>query len=134
MTRFRAKISDGHSVKVVASKEYTHADFVLDGGFHGFAFADAKEGEPVTLNIENAEYEFAFIGGANVGDVIYSTPQGVLTLSAEGNRPVMRVSMGASGEDVVWAILFDQSGTVGGGQGGEAERLALSERVSALEV
>jgi len=111
----RAKVSDGKSVKVTATKAITNGDFVVEAGFHGFAFQDAASGEEVVLDIDLAEFEFT-LAGVTVGDVIYYDGTN-LTLSADDGgspatsyRPVIRATTDSDANDVVWGVLLPQVG------------------------
>jgi len=105
----RVKVSDGKSVKVVASKAYLDGDFAVEQGFHGFVIGDTASGAPVVLNIEQAEFEFV-LAGATVGDIVYADATGALTLDdgAGANRPVLKVTVASDANNVAWGILLPQ--------------------------
>ena len=70
---YRAKVSDGKSVKVVADQDVEVSKFYEIQGFLGAAFQEAKEGEDVVLNIEQGVYATDQLGDGTfeVGTPIY---------------------------------------------------------------
>ena len=59
---YRAKVSDGKSVKVVADQDVEVSKFYEIQGFLGAAFQEAKKGDSVVLNIEQGVYETDQLG------------------------------------------------------------------------
>ena len=59
---YRAKVSDGKSVKVVADQDVEVSKFYEIQGFLGAAFQEAKKGDDVVLNIEQGVYETDQLG------------------------------------------------------------------------
>lgn len=113
---YRAKVSDGKSVKVITDKKVETGLFYEIGGFFGSAFQSANSGDEVVLNIEQAEYETDQIETTdefNTGDLIYFA-DGKLTTNAGGgegasdNRLVGRVTQGKDQNNVIWFILGPQ--------------------------
>jgi len=104
----RVKVSDGKSVKVTASKQYTDGDFAVESGFHGFVIGDTVQGEPVVVNIEQAEFEFT-LAGVTEGAVIYAdAATGALTLTETGNKAVIKATVASDAQNVAWGILLPQ--------------------------
>lgn len=104
----RVKVSDGKSVKVIASKAFADGDFAVEKGFHGFVIGDTVSGAPAVINIEQAEFEFT-LAAAAVGDVIYATSAGALTKTSTDNRAVLRVTVASDANNVAWGILLPQA-------------------------
>lgn len=121
---YRAKVSDGKSVRVTVPENTTveaNGFYELDG-FFGSAMQSVKtesgETSEVILNIEQAEYETDQIQttkGFEPGDLIYFTG-GKFTPDAEAgsgedvveNRKVGRVTQGKDRNNVIWFILGPQ--------------------------
>lgn len=90
----RAKISDGKSVVVTAPAGGTVAGlFYLVGGWFGAAFATVEAGLPVSLNIEQAEYESTQVTGAFTAGALLYWDAGTsrFTVTVGTNRLVGRV-------------------------------------------
>ncbi len=121
---YRAKVSDGKSVKVPVPENTTieAGHFYELDGFFGPAFqsvtTEAGETGEAILNIEQAEYETDQIQvtkAFNAGDVIYFK-DGKFTPDAEtgsgedavANRKVGRVTQGKDQNNVIWFILGPQ--------------------------
>jgi hypothetical protein len=73
---------------------------VVEGGFHGICVKDAANTTDFALNIEQREFEIAFITSSVKGSLIYLTSGNVLTLTSGGNRLVGKVT-GVQGESGV---------------------------------
>lgn len=70
---YRAKISDGKSVRVTADKDVEVSKFYIIDNFLGASFQTAEKGDEVILNIEQAEYETDQLGDGDfeVGAVLH---------------------------------------------------------------
>lgn len=118
-TAYRAKVSDGKSVRVAVPENTTIAgqQFYEMDGFFGPAMQSVKteagETSEIILNIEQAEYETDQIQTTKafkVGDPIYFTA-GKFTPEAgleDANRKVGRVTQGKDQNNVIWFILGPQ--------------------------
>lgn len=118
-TAYRAKVSDGKSVRVAVPENTTIVgqQFYEMDGFFGPAMQSVKteagETSEIILNIEQAEYETDQIQTTKafkVGDPIYFTA-GKFTPEAgleDANRKVGRVTQGKDQNNVIWFILGPQ--------------------------
>lgn len=107
---YRAKVSDGKSVRVTADKKVESGQFYEIGGFFGSAMQSANQGDDVVLNIEQAEYETDQIKTTdefNPGDLIYFK-DGEFTTDKTDARLVGRVTQGKDSKNVIWFILGPQ--------------------------
>lgn len=107
---YRAKVSDGKSVKVTATGKVESGKFYEIDGFFGSAMQSVSSGEEVILNIEQAEYETDQIETTeefDVGDLIYFK-DGKFTITATDARLVGRVTQGKDDNNVIWFILGPQ--------------------------
>lgn len=110
----RAKISDGKSVelKVPSKKTVTSQQFYLINGFFGVAMQSATEGQDITLQIEQAEYETDNIVTSeafDLGDKIYwNDTTGKFTTTATDNRLVGKVTSPKDSNNVIWFLLLPQ--------------------------
>lgn len=116
---YRAKVSDGKSVRVVVPENTTIEanGFYELGGYFGAAMQSvvtgAGETSEVILNIEQAEYETDQIQTTkefNAGDLIYFTAGKFTPEAGVGseNRKVGRVTSGKDRNNVIWFILGPQ--------------------------
>lgn len=115
--QYRAKVSDGKSVRVVADEKVEAGLFYEFSGFFGAAFQSVDSGDEVILNIEQAEYETDQIVEAddfNVGDKIYFKEGKFTTATDDGgeeptaHRLVGRVTQGKDENGIIWFILGPQ--------------------------
>ncbi|MEK5068099.1 DUF2190 family protein [Sporosarcina sp. FSL K6-1508] len=114
---YRAKVSDGKSVKVAvpASTTIDVNSFYELGGFFGPAFQSVKtkagETSEVVLNIEQAEYETNQIQTTEdfaAGDPVYFADGKFTTDPTDAPRLVGRVTEGKDQNNVIWFILGPQ--------------------------
>lgn len=115
---FRAKVSDGKSVRVPVPENTKIAaqQFYLIGGFFGAAMQSVKTGagetEEIILDIEQAEFETDQIDPTKAfafGDQVYwDATNNQLTTTASGNRKVGRVTSPKDAKNVIWFILGPQ--------------------------
>lgn len=115
---YRAKISDGQSVKVIVPENtvIVAQNFYLLDGFFGAAMQSVTTGpgetSEVVLNIEQAEYETDQISTSQPfkkGTAIYwneSTKK--FTETETDNRLVGRVTADKDANNVIWFILGPQ--------------------------
>jgi|SRR5699024_10073780 len=107
---YRAKVSDGKSVNVVAEEKTDAGTFYEFGGFFGPAMQSVAKDDEVILAIEQAEYETDQIVAEDdfeVGDKVYFK-EGKFTTVADDARLVGRVTQGKDGNNVIWFILGPQ--------------------------
>lgn len=108
---YRAKVSDGKSVKVVAGENTESGLFYEFSGFFGSAMQSVEKDEEVILTIEQAEFETDQIvkeDDFEVGDILYFK-DGKFTVSGEDSRQVGRVTQGKDDKNVIWFILGPQA-------------------------
>jgi len=114
---YRAKVSDGKSVRVAVPENTT----IVAGGFYELdsffgsamqsVITGAGETSEVILNIEQAEYETDQIQTTKsfkTGDPIYFTAGKFTPDAGEDNRLVGRVTQGKDQNNVIWFILGPQ--------------------------
>lgn len=119
--RYRAKVSDGKSVRVTVPENTTieSGKFYLLDGFFGAAMHSVETGKgetaEVILNIEQAEYETDQTTAGetfNVGDKVYWNENLNRFTADEGgetpNRLVGRVTQAKDANNVFWFILGPQ--------------------------
>src|SRR5213083_2596179 len=82
----------GRRIRVTAAADRLSGQLVVENGFHGVVSVDALSGTDYALNIEQREFEYAFLTGAVRGSLVYLTSGNVLTLTATSNRLVGKVS------------------------------------------
>lgn len=108
MPSYRAKVSDGKSVKVVAEQSVTASKFYEIQGFLGSAFQSVEKGKEVVLNIEQAEYETDQLGD---GDFVVGTPIYFAdgTFNPTAGRYAGIVTQGKDEDGVILFILAPQT-------------------------
>lgn len=115
----RAKVGDGKSITVTVPQNTTvnAGEWALLDGFFGLAMQSAVTGagetKDIVLTIEQAEYETDQISTSQAfakGTAIYwNATTKKFTETAEGNRPVGRVSSGKDANNVIWFLLGPQA-------------------------
>ena len=105
---YRAKVSDGKSVKVTADQAVEVSKFYEIQGFLGAAFKSVEKGKEVVLNIEQAEYETDQLGD---GDFVVGTPIYFAdgTFNPTAGRYAGIVTQGKDGDGVILFILAPQT-------------------------
>lgn len=111
---YRAKVSDGKSVKVVADQAVEASKFYEIQGFLGAAFQSAQKDEEVILNIEQAEYETDQLGDGDfeVGAPIYFSDG---TFNTMAGRYAGIVTQEKDEDGVILFILAPQTPSTEGG-------------------
>lgn len=111
---YRAKVSDGKSVKVVADQAVEVSKFYEIQGFLGAAFQSAQKDEEVILNIEQAEYETDQLGDGDfeVGTPIYFADG---TFNTATGRYAGIVTQEKDEDGVILFILAPQTPSTEGG-------------------
>lgn len=111
---YRAKVSDGKSVKVVADQAVEVSKFYEIQGFLGAAFQSAQKDEEVILNIEQAEYETDQLGDGDfeVGAPIYFADG---TFNTAAGRYAGIVTQEKDEDGVILFILAPQTPSTEGG-------------------
>jgi len=107
-----AKISDGKSVVVTATRNVVQGNFYGIQGFFGAAMTNGKAGDKVVLNIEQAEYSTVqVVDGAtfSVGSLVYWNGTAFTNDVGTSNRLVGRCTSYDSVNKVLTFILGTQA-------------------------